>query len=221
MKRYKIIIKLESDVLIGSGSGFGATIDSDIIFDSYGLPYIPAKRIKGCLVDSYNQVETMFTQSGIQFKGNKQITFGEQGKEQPAEVYFENLYLKNYENIKEWVEYLSYKDHYPEFFNLDSILSLMTYTRSQTTIENGVAKDTSLRKQRVLTKGLEFVGNIDILSNNLQEIENTLSLACKNLKALGTKRNRGLGEVSCIIETDGKENLIESTLKNIKEVANG
>ena len=221
MKKYKIILKLKSDVLIGSGSGFGATIDSDIIFDSYGLPYIPAKRIKGCLVDSFNQVETMFALAGIQFNGNKQLTFGVQGQEHPAEVYFENLYLKNYENIKQWMEYLSYKDNYPEIFNLDSILSLMTHTRSQTTIDNGVAKDTSLRKQRVLTKGLEFIGNIDILSNNPHEIENTLSLACRNLKSLGTKRNRGLGEISCTIKSNENENLMETTLKKMKEVANG
>ena len=43
----KITIKLLSDALINSGEGFGAIIDSDVVFDDIGLPYIPAKRIKG------------------------------------------------------------------------------------------------------------------------------------------------------------------------------
>jgi CRISPR/Cas system CMR subunit Cmr6 (Cas7 group RAMP superfamily) len=43
---YKIILKTLSDTLIGSGKSSGTIIDSDIVFDSHCLPYIPAKRIK-------------------------------------------------------------------------------------------------------------------------------------------------------------------------------
>ena len=40
---YKIILKTLSDTLIGSGKSSGTIIDSDIVFDSHCLPYIPAK----------------------------------------------------------------------------------------------------------------------------------------------------------------------------------
>lgn len=40
-------LELLSDTLIGSGEGWGATIDTDVVFDDFGLPYIPARRVKG------------------------------------------------------------------------------------------------------------------------------------------------------------------------------
>ena len=180
-KNYKLIVTLLSDTLIGSGNGFGATIDSDVVFDEYGLPYIPAKRIKGCLVDSYNKAEEMFIQSGILKDENgfaKQNTFGIQGQESPANVYFDNLYLKSYSEYRQWLEYLNYKEYYPEFFHSSSIIELMTSLRRQTTIENGVAKDTSLRTQRVLNSGIKFEGSVKVISKDIDIIEKTLVIAC-------------------------------------------
>ena len=49
MKEMKIFITLRSDLCASSGKGWSATIDNDVCFDEYGLPYIPARRIKGCL----------------------------------------------------------------------------------------------------------------------------------------------------------------------------
>jgi len=46
-----IRMTLESDLCAASGSGFSHTIDTDIVYDRYGLPCIPARRIKGCLRD--------------------------------------------------------------------------------------------------------------------------------------------------------------------------
>jgi CRISPR/Cas system CMR subunit Cmr4 (Cas7 group RAMP superfamily) len=60
MKTYTLKLTLLSPCLIGSGEGFGAVIDSDIVFDEFGIPYIPAKRIKGCLRDSAIEVCEMF-----------------------------------------------------------------------------------------------------------------------------------------------------------------
>ena len=51
MMNHKINVKLKSDALIGSGEGFGAIIDTDVVFDEVGIPYIPGRRIKGCLKD--------------------------------------------------------------------------------------------------------------------------------------------------------------------------
>ena len=45
----KITIELLSDICIGSGESYNSVIDTDVTYDDYGLPYIPAKRIKGCI----------------------------------------------------------------------------------------------------------------------------------------------------------------------------
>ena len=47
----KIEMKLLSDAIPGSGEGLAGIIDADITYDEYGIPYIPAKRIKGILKD--------------------------------------------------------------------------------------------------------------------------------------------------------------------------
>ena len=65
MEEYTLKVKLVSPALTASGEGFGAIIDTDIVFDETGLPYIPAKRIKGCLLDSASEVEEMFSKSEI------------------------------------------------------------------------------------------------------------------------------------------------------------
>ena len=82
MSVFKLNLKLLSDTLIGSGEGWGAIIDNDIVFDDFGLPYIPARRVKGCLRESALEVMEMFEQSGISFasRGDIGTLFGKPGQ---------------------------------------------------------------------------------------------------------------------------------------------
>jgi len=67
----------------------------------------------------------------------------------------------------------------------------------QTRIDDeGIADDHSLRTIRVIRKGLTFEGEIKTQIPNADS-EFLLELACANLRRIGTKRNRGLGEVKC------------------------
>ena len=45
----KIRIELLSDLCTYSGETYNSLVDMDVIYDEYGIPYIPAKRIKGCM----------------------------------------------------------------------------------------------------------------------------------------------------------------------------
>ena len=49
MKIDKIRIELLSDMCVSDGGIYNSAIDTDICYDSYGFPYIPGKRLKGCL----------------------------------------------------------------------------------------------------------------------------------------------------------------------------
>jgi len=51
----KIKIDLLSYTLTGSGEGAGI-IDSDVVLDDFGFPYIPSRRIKGVLRESAQEV---------------------------------------------------------------------------------------------------------------------------------------------------------------------
>jgi len=46
---YLLEIKLLSATCPGSGEGWAGIVDTDIITDSSGLPFIPGRRIKGIL----------------------------------------------------------------------------------------------------------------------------------------------------------------------------
>jgi CRISPR/Cas system CSM-associated protein Csm3 (group 7 of RAMP superfamily) len=206
MKTYTLKLTLLSPCLIGSGEGFGAVIDSDIVFDEFGIPYIPAKRIKGCLRDSAIEVCEMFKQADIKmfvleeedsenkFKIVSHI-FGKPGDEKPAPVYFSNLTIEGYEEIVQWMRYLMKK--YPNIITRESIINQYTELRQQTAIdEDGTAKEHSLRTIRVAKKGISFIGEIDIEVVNDDMIK-LLYFACENLRYIGTKRNRGFGKVKC------------------------
>ena len=48
-RKYKLIITLKSDLCAGSGYSYAGIIDNDICYDAFGIPYIAARRLKGCL----------------------------------------------------------------------------------------------------------------------------------------------------------------------------
>lgn len=202
MTECTIELELLSDTLINSGEGFGAIIDSDIVFDDIGIPYIPAKRIKGCLRDAAREACVMLDSAGIDKKAMNreneyviiETAFGKSGDKESAPVFFSNLMIKEYETNQLWLKYLA-KTH--KVLSRDSIISTFTTIRQQTAVDDdGVADPHSLRTIRVLEKRLCFNGTVRIFTDD-PDIIKILALGCLNLRHIGTKRNRGFGEVAC------------------------
>ncbi len=209
MEEYTLKVKLISPALTASGEGFGAIIDTDIVFDETGLPYIPAKRIKGCLLDSAREVKEMFfDHSEINLSLNINKTFGVVGTKTSAPVYISNLYIKDYATNKDWLNYFLKSDDYKAVLSKDSILETFTHIRRQTAIgEEGVAREHSLRTARVINKGTCFFGDIKTADKD-DEIINTIALACLNFRRMGTMRNRGFGEIKCSLHDKKTESEI-------------
>ena len=109
MKSYTIEIQLISDAIIGSGEGFGSLIDTDIVFDGLGVPFIPARRIKGCLRDAARRCrddgqrrdyfiyrfEKEARSEGTQVFSLVEETFGRHGHVASAPVFFQISPSKN------------------------------------------------------------------------------------------------------------------------------
>lgn len=215
MKRYELQITLKSPALIGSGEGSGSLIDSDIVFDDIGIPYIPSKRIKGCLRDSAIEICEMFKRANLPYidlgpddteNGFRLVSgvFGKPGQEKPASVFFSNLTIEDYEANRDWFIYLI--NEYKGVVSRESLIDTFTELRQQTAIdeESGTAEEHSLRTIRVAKEGIVFTGAIDVESDNDDAIK-LLSFACKNLRRFGTKRNRGFGEIECKLFENSKE----------------
>jgi len=206
----KIKIDLLSYTLIGSGEGAGV-IDSDVVLDDFGFPYIPSRRIKGVLKESSQEVCDIL---GVKYSIVESI-FGGDGFTE-GKLHIGNLYIDNYKKIKEEIENLKNdkKSAYNIFINPSQIASYYTTMRQQTSVDEdrGIAKEASLRTFRVLKPNLQFEGKSDKATplqfeGKLYEItplskreKALLYLASINLKRIGTSRNRGFGEINCLIE---------------------
>ena len=64
----KITIKLLSDLCTCSGETYNSVVDMDVVYDEDGIPYIPAKRIKGCIREAALEMKEMGFISEAQYE---------------------------------------------------------------------------------------------------------------------------------------------------------
>jgi len=178
----KIKITLYSDLCPASGAGFGSVIDTDVCYDSKGFPYIPSRRLKGCLREAAQDIGCPAI-DGI---------FGKSGDSSGGSLRFSSD--ARIDNLSEELSALS-----PE-----EVLDKFTYTRAGTEIKDGTVKPESLRFIRVVKQyspvdqePLKFVAECEIDSPYDKE----MIRICKALRNIGYKRNRGFGAVRCCFDS--------------------
>lgn len=221
MEKYRIKVVFNSPVLLGSGEGWGSVIDNDIVFDDLGLPYFPARRLKGMLKESAQEVLEMLSLSGLNTFSNNTFNqaFGESGEITGGILVFDNLYLPDYPATRAWCEWAC--ANLGEMFSTEMIIDTFTEIKTQTAIDkDGTASDNSLRRMRVLKKGITFSGDV-ILKKADQEIIKLLALSCLNLRHTGTMRNKGYGEATfALMQGDDSiaRNVSQVVLAELREV---
>jgi CRISPR-associated protein Csx10 len=209
MKKYKLELFLESDTLVGSAEGYGSTIDTDIVFDEVGLPFIPSKRIKGILRNSAEDLRDMFNEAKIDILISTDDIFGWVGETNATKMFLSNLYPAEYELTKSNLKNSQVR------MSKEDVLEYFTSIRRQTSVEKETrkVKEHSLRTSRVLKGGGSFSGEIEFDEKN----ENIMGLVCQNARRMGTKRNRGLGKISIKLTGDNDLPLNDRSIKFIEE----
>lgn len=209
MAEFNVTIEILSPIHLGSGGG-DVNIDSQIIHDTFGLPYFPAKTFKGLLYESAVEVREMFELAKI-----KNIPLpdldklfhkksADNGAVENSRLIVPNFYLYPFEGYKKICDEWKYlQKNFPGIFTPSDVLNAFTSIRYQTKLENGVAADGSLHNMQVLDAGIKFCGKI-ILTDDDETNLNLLALAIRNLTSAGTKRNRGFGKIRCTSELDGR-----------------
>lgn len=217
MDEYTISIELLSNSIIGQEGGWGSLIDNDVVVDEVGLPYFPARRLKGLLKDSSYEIMDMFKLSRIDLFDYEEVAkevFGNSGDSRGGMVVFNNLYIHDYETILDWLKWGI--SEFPYIISQNLIINYFTDIYQQTAInKNGVADPHSLRTSRALKPGLVFEGSIFIKEYNPNIIK-LLALSCLNLRHVGTMRHRGYGEVNCVLWLNGC-NISEKTINQIRK----
>lgn len=186
----KIIIRLLSDLCTCSGETYNSIVDTDVVYDEYGIPYIPAKRIKGCIREAALE---MMEFEMIQPETYNRI-FGKEGSQRAA-FSISNAYIKNYEATIKALKGCKDKG----LASQQNVLSQYTGTRTQTAVdmESGVADENSLRTLRVVNKGLVFEAKCEMRGS--EEEKEILKQAVSLVKHMGMARTRGLGLVDLTV----------------------
>jgi CRISPR-associated protein Csx10 len=175
-------MELMSDLCPASGDGFAGYVDTDICFDDFGLPYIPSKRLKGCLREcglDILSVDNSFAKAFIEL-------FGQTGKFIPGTLNIGNGKLQNHNDI---LEKLGSAER-------SEITEVYTSIRSRTKMDGGKAAPGTLRTARVLNKGQVYEFPVTF-SEDTSEF---FKMCIKSLMSMGLNRSRGLGEIKCTLE---------------------
>lgn len=196
MKRGIITIELLSDLCVSDGGAYNSLIDTDICYDDLGFPFIPAKRLRGCLRECALELQEW----GEELDPDK--LFGKAGEmTNHSKVRIGNARLKDYAKMSEFV--MLNKGN--AIVHHQNVLNAFSYVRSQTSIdyETGVANDGSLRTMRVADRGLVFQADITVLGLDEERIFDDLGACCQVLRHMGIARTRGLGEVKVSLTAVG------------------
>jgi len=210
-----LTITLLSDLCPGAGDGYNSLIDTEVITDKYGIPYIPGSSLKGCIRESLLELVDMEV---IQSQNSMLVEAlcGKEGKDESVFV-MDNARIENYEDCK---AALKRKVRHPQ-----EVLDLYTYTRTNNSIDpkTGTTEENYLRTTRVVRKGLKFQTVISFAAGVKESVIADFCLAAQCVKHIGESRTRGLGvidiEVSDIpeqkkqtLDSDiGKWNLTDGT----------
>jgi CRISPR-associated protein Csx10 len=189
----KIKLTLISDTAPGSGEGLAGIIDRDVNFDSFGLPYIPAKRIKGLLREA--AMDYLEQKTGSPESPEFDLVFGRPGVSESTSVGIGNGLLADYDVLKTVLGDLP--EDYKPVFSPEYVSECYSVTRAQTAIErqNGTAEENTLRITRLLRKNSEFVFDLAFRQPPTEDQIDLLRNACKLTRSMGLSRTRGLGEV--------------------------
>ncbi len=210
-----IRIRLESDLCAASGESSGNAVDSDICINAYGLPFIPARRIKGCLRASAMELKDL----GADFADEDNINaifgdpFGSEGVVRITDGNMAGVEALN--RFLDEVKKSEDKSIYKKAAHPSNVINIFCDVLGQTKMKNGVKVDNSLRMTRVLKQydplapvdkkageafKLEFDAPVELETvkdeKRRKEIWKLLEASCKALRHIGLNRTRGLGNIN-------------------------
>lgn len=207
-------IVLRSDLCAGNGESVGNDIDTDVCMDTAGLPYIPSRRLKGCLKQAaFDMKEMEYPDAEDKIRRLFGDAYGNEGC-----LFLQDAVMKGADAIR---EFLTEKipadcsgtqedkgripDAVKRMAHVANVQRMFSKVRGQTRLVDGVKADNSLRFTRVIShydpfdmanqREMEFYAPFYLDTENL-ELRGFLKDCCKATRHIGTSRNRGLGNVT-------------------------
>lgn len=188
-----IRLELLSDTIFGSGMSIPGGEDIAILHDSDGFPYLKAATFKGILrEEAENYLNWIQNDPSAPVPGEwLSSRLGRDGINpinSPYSIFISDFTLPA--EIREMVHH-EYVD--PE--------AIFTSLRTFTQLENGIAKEGSLRVARCINKGFIFYGTLQCHPEDEKLLEDILTC----IKWIGSMRTRGFGHVKVSVIPDSSE----------------
>lgn len=188
----KYTIKFHSNWHCGSGLSAGADLDALVIKDKNGLPFIPGKTLKGLIKEALEDIKELsgshidlgciLGEEANQKKANKEADQGKPVYDTQGKCFFRNA------ELEETLRLAIIQQNLQEY---------LYHSVASTAMENGVAKEHSLRKMQVTLPCVLEGEIIDVPDSD--EYYFLFKAAFQYIKRIGLNRNRGLGRCSISI----------------------
>ena len=211
MDKWNLHIELRSDFCTATGESAPGMINTKTALE-YGVPYIPAKRIKGCLLEAGREM----ADNGLIAADMLPRLFGRAGMGQGEGVRFRDghisavpgyLFDQTQEERIPIEDYERFQKNLRDSQNIEPSLPERIFTRNRTRTaleeETGTAKKHSLRTMQVVPHGVVFSSLIE--GKLEEEEEEALRLCVKGLRHMGMGITRGLGEIRCTLQKAGRD----------------
>ncbi len=167
----------------GSGLAAGADVDALVIKDKNNLPYIPGKTIKGLVREALETILLLREDSDKQKIVEENFgVLKEKNKDKEPEYIMKRgeVFFKNATLSKELTQAIISDLH---------LYRHLYHSISSTAIEDGIAKEHSLRRTETTIPTILYGEILYVDSSITKEVGEALSF----IKRLGVGRNRGLG----------------------------
>jgi hypothetical protein len=221
-----IHLKLMSDATFGRGDGVAGLVDTEVVHDEYGLPYLHGRTLKGLLVEECANILYGLQQSDAaaplqRFNNAAQLLFGAAGSTLDADARMQVGAAMLPPDLREAV----ILDVKANRLSPDEVLESLTAIRRQTAVseETDAPMKNSLRALRVILCGTPFIARLDFDSSVNTDMKALLAACVASLRRAGTGRNRGRGRITAQLCDDKSADLTALHLQDfataIKETA--
>ena len=225
MSKGIITIELRSDLCASSGYSFAGIIDSDVCYDEFGIPYIPARRLKGCMRQAFETIlMSKYVGQNVAYNGQNAMKdgvesratgsditeqiFGKPGDygEQNGGLTIGNAYITGYNDLREQLRRANKNEKLKKYCSSEQVINRFSRVIGQTAMKDGVADHTSLRYTRVVSRispitkeNLCFEAEVscELSDGTVNSVKLLLEDIAKATRHIGLKRNRGMGNVRC------------------------
>jgi hypothetical protein len=187
----EIRAELLSDASFGSGEGTPGEVDLEVEHDDLGLPYLPGKRIRGLLRDSWLEMAHAF-RADAPLVAELLGVAGDVDLAGTGRLDLRDATLPS--GVRRWVEWAVLRPANP--VSPRAVLRALTVIRHQTARDrrSGAPMAGTLRESRAVMRGLSFYA--PVTGTGLTEAHwHVLARLCRATRHAGQARNRGRGHI--------------------------